>query len=126
MIGAAVHDPKRRFGTLNYRITKGSFDHVVGDREHVLRHLDAERARRLQIDDELKFGRLQQRQLDGLGALEGAPSSSHWQRTHEPAFGPKRIQTPIQMVGPTGRTLEDLAIIPGRSDNLGGPIMCQP
>src|ERR1700689_4614591 len=30
MIGAAVHDPKRRFATVIYRTAKGSLDHVVG------------------------------------------------------------------------------------------------
>jgi hypothetical protein len=37
--------------------TKSLFDHLVGDREHVLRYLDAERSRRLQVDDEVEFGR---------------------------------------------------------------------
>ncbi len=36
------------------------------------RHLDAERPSRLQVDDELEFGRLQDRQVCGLGALEDA------------------------------------------------------
>src|ERR1700731_268719 len=30
MIGAAVHDPNRRFAVINYRTAKGSFDHLVG------------------------------------------------------------------------------------------------
>ena len=36
------------------------------------RHLDAERPRRLQVDDELELGRLHDRQVGGLGALEDA------------------------------------------------------
>ena len=56
MIGAAVHDPKGRFAVVNYRIAKGLLDHVVGDREYVPRNFDTERSRRLQVDDELKFG----------------------------------------------------------------------
>jgi NAD(P)-dependent dehydrogenase (short-subunit alcohol dehydrogenase family) len=50
-----------------------SFDHLVGDGEYRWRHLDAERARRLKIDDELELGRLQHRQIGGLGALEDLP-----------------------------------------------------
>jgi hypothetical protein len=30
MIGAAVHDPMRRFATENYRIAKRLFDHLFG------------------------------------------------------------------------------------------------
>jgi hypothetical protein len=38
--------------------------------------LDAERARRLQVDDELEFGRVHHRQVGGLRALEDAASDS--------------------------------------------------
>ena len=44
-------------------------DHLIGDGEHPWRHLDAEHSRRLQVKNELKFGRLQHRQVRGLGAL---------------------------------------------------------
>jgi hypothetical protein len=37
---------------------RGLFDHVVCDREYAGRHLDAERARRFEVDGELKFSRL--------------------------------------------------------------------
>jgi hypothetical protein len=30
MIGAAVHDPKRRFAIVNYRIAKGLFENPLG------------------------------------------------------------------------------------------------
>ncbi len=53
---AAANDPKRTFATVNYCIAKGLFDHLVGDGEHVLRHFDAKRSRRLQVDDKLEFG----------------------------------------------------------------------
>src|SRR6516162_8094317 len=43
-----------------------------GEREQGWRHLDAERARRMQIDNELEFDRLHHRQLGGLLALEDA------------------------------------------------------
>jgi hypothetical protein len=36
--GAAVHDPNRRFATLNCRGAKGLFDHVVGADERRDRH----------------------------------------------------------------------------------------
>src|SRR5262249_59238866 len=47
-------------------------EHVVGNGEYVWRHLDAECPRGLHVDDELEFGRLQHRQVTGLGALEDA------------------------------------------------------
>src|SRR5262249_29031156 len=47
-----------------------SFDHHVGAREQRRRDLKAERPGRLQVDDELEFRRLQDRQVGGLGALE--------------------------------------------------------
>ena len=52
----SAFDPKRTFATVNYCIAKGLFDHLVGDGEHVLRHFDAKRSRRLQVDDKLEFG----------------------------------------------------------------------
>ena len=36
--------------------TVSLFDHLIGDGEQPLRHLDAERSRRLKVDDELEFG----------------------------------------------------------------------
>jgi len=38
-----------------------SFDHLVGYGEQPRRHLDAERARHLKVDDKLEFRRLQHR-----------------------------------------------------------------
>jgi hypothetical protein len=46
------------------------FDRLVSDGDHPWRHLYAERSRRLKVDDELEFSRLQHRQLGGLGAFE--------------------------------------------------------
>jgi hypothetical protein len=54
--GEAVRDPRRHFATVNCRIAKGLFNHLVGDGENRRRHLDADRSRRLQVDDELEFG----------------------------------------------------------------------
>ena len=42
-----THAPQQRASLL---------DHLVGDGEHPRRHLDAERLRRLTVDDELEFG----------------------------------------------------------------------
>src|SRR5215813_12484081 len=49
-----------------------SFDHLVGAGEQIWWHLDAECAGGRQIDDELELGRLHDRQIRGLGALEDA------------------------------------------------------
>ena len=47
-----------------------SLDHLVGDGKESRRHLDAERPGGLQVDDELELGRLHDRQIGRLGALE--------------------------------------------------------
>src|SRR5205809_3475308 len=47
-----------------------SFDHLVGAGEQRWRNFEAERPGRLQVDDELEFGGLQDREVCGLGALE--------------------------------------------------------
>jgi hypothetical protein len=41
------------------------FDHLVRDGQQPRRDLDAERSRRLKVDDELEFGQLQRRQIGG-------------------------------------------------------------
>jgi hypothetical protein len=48
--------------------------HLVGDGEHARRHLDAERLRGLQVQDELEFGRLQHRQFGRLLSLRILPA----------------------------------------------------
>jgi hypothetical protein len=48
------------------------FNHLVGDGEQRWRHLDAERACRLKVDDKLELGRRLHRQVGRLGALEDA------------------------------------------------------
>ena len=47
-------------------------DHLVGAAEQRQRKGDAERLRGLQIEDELKSGRMYHRQLARLGTLEDA------------------------------------------------------
>jgi hypothetical protein len=66
----SAYHPKCQFATVNYCIAKGSFDHLVGNREHRRGHLDAERSRRLKVEGELEFGSLQHRKVGGLFALK--------------------------------------------------------
>src|SRR5271168_1289008 len=75
-----------------------SFDYLAGEREERRRDLEAELLRGLEIDDEFDFGRLDDRQLLGLFALENEPGVSADQTidtgearsvAHQPAgFGP--------------------------------------
>jgi len=46
------------------------FDHLVGDCEHAWWNRQAEGLGRLEVDDQLKFGRLYDRQVGWLLALE--------------------------------------------------------
>ena len=48
------------------------FDHLVHNGDYPWRHLNAEHSRRLKVDDELEFGRLQHRQVGGFGPLKNA------------------------------------------------------
>src|SRR5262249_40833526 len=48
--------------------------HLVGNGKHPWWHLDAERSRRMKVDDELEPGQLQHRQVGGLGAFEDGAS----------------------------------------------------
>src|SRR5215831_13915629 len=50
-----------------------SLDHLVSRHLQRERHLQAERLRGLEIDDQLEFGRLQDRKVGGLLALENPP-----------------------------------------------------
>src|SRR5262245_28054399 len=49
-----------------------SFDHLVGGGEQCGRNGEAERLSGLEIDDKLEFGRLFDRQIAGIGALENS------------------------------------------------------
>jgi hypothetical protein len=49
-------------------------DHLIGESEQCVWHFDAERPRRLQVDNELKLGRLHDRQVGrGLAPLRMLP-----------------------------------------------------
>ena len=47
--------------------------YIIGDGDQPWRHLDAEHSRRLTVDDELEFGRLQHRQSAGFAPLRILP-----------------------------------------------------
>jgi hypothetical protein len=63
-------DPSRTFATVNCRIAKGLFDHLVGGGEQLRWYGDAERFWGLEVDDQLERGRLKDRQIGGLCALK--------------------------------------------------------
>ena len=49
-----------------------SLDHLVGGDEQLIGHGEAEHPGGLVVDDQLELGRLHNRQVCGLGALEDA------------------------------------------------------
>src|SRR5262249_44861224 len=51
-----------------------SFDHLVGEREQIAGDVDADCSSGLEIDHELELGRLQDRQVGRLLALENTPN----------------------------------------------------
>src|SRR5215510_12521093 len=59
-------------GKFHFEPAFTSFDHLVGAGEERRRHVEAERARGLQVDDELELGRAHDRQVGRFLALEDA------------------------------------------------------
>ncbi len=53
--------------------TADLFDHLVGERKQLRRHIETERLDRLQIDDELEFRRQQNRQIGDHRAFKNFP-----------------------------------------------------
>ena len=60
--------------SLGYGRAKSStqFDHLVGESEQSRRYGQAEYLRRLEVNDQLEFGRLYDRQVSRFGAVENA------------------------------------------------------
>jgi hypothetical protein len=68
-----THAPQQTAGhSITSSARASSFNHLVGDGKHRWRHLDAERSRRVKVDNELEFGRLRDREVGGLRAFENA------------------------------------------------------
>ena len=59
---------------MSLKMPAGSLDGLVGTRKQRLRHGEAEHLGGLQIDDQLEFGRLLDRQIGGLGTLRIFPA----------------------------------------------------
>ena len=55
---------------LTYRSRAPFFDHLVGAREQRGGHVEAERLGGREINDEIEFGRLLNRDIAGLGAAQ--------------------------------------------------------
>ena len=54
------------------------FDHLVGEREQPIRHIEAERLGGLEVEHKLELGRLHHRQVRGLLAFENAARMVSW------------------------------------------------
>src|SRR5215831_16691254 len=65
-----------------------SFDHLVGEQLQRVGHLDAEQSRRLRVDDELEFARLQDRQFGWLCTFEDLPRVDADLPIHVRTIGP--------------------------------------
>src|SRR5262249_872222 len=87
------------------------FDHLVGAGEERWRHIETERPGRLQIDDELKLSRLQDRKVGRLRALQDLSSvGADLTKTindvgsvaHQPA-GFNNLASPINRGNPVAR-----------------------
>jgi hypothetical protein len=61
--------------TLKFFIGVGLFDHLVGERAQLERHVEAERLGGLEVDHQLELGRLRDRQVGGLFAIKSRTNS---------------------------------------------------
>ena len=68
---AALRQPTKR---ANKRHHAHSFDHLVGGYQQLVRHGQAQPLGYTKIDDHFEFGRLHDRQVSGLFALENPAS----------------------------------------------------
>jgi hypothetical protein len=76
----AICGPLRRSKTV-------LLDDLVGGREQIGRHGDAQRLRSLEIDDQLYFGGLLDRQIGRLVARQGGPQAFRWSARREAGSG---------------------------------------
>jgi hypothetical protein len=64
------HEPVRTGRSVaDKRHRAASLDHLVGDGEQVLRHVDAKRLCSLEVDHQFELGRLHHRHFRGVGAV---------------------------------------------------------
>ena len=66
----STHDPKQHFATANYRIAKGSFDHLVGAELNRRRQVDADCLGGFEVDDQLEFCGLLNGEIGGFRPVE--------------------------------------------------------
>jgi hypothetical protein len=64
--GSVVIDPKETLRVADYCVAKGLFDQLVGGSEQRGRNGESKRLGGLEIDDEIEFGRLLDRDIAGL------------------------------------------------------------
>ena len=71
---AALGDASGKNRTHTPQQTVSLFDHVVGERQQLRWHFEAERPGGPEVDHELEFGGLHDRQIGGLLPLEIRPA----------------------------------------------------
>jgi hypothetical protein len=59
-----------------------SFDYLVGEREQLIRHWESERACSVEVDHQLEFGQLEDRQIRGLDPFKN-PRGIHTDLTDQ-------------------------------------------
>jgi hypothetical protein len=70
-VGAKADIPDRQVGA-NSCLSELLFDHLVGEREQLVGNFKAERLCGFEVDDQLEFGRLQNRKVGWLFSLKDA------------------------------------------------------
>ena len=70
------------------------FDHLVGKHEYVMRNSKPERFGGLEIDDEIEFGRLLDRQVAGLRPAQNLSTNSAARRNRSGKLAPYDSRPP--------------------------------